>query len=131
ALNEAEFSLAVGSLMLEQGKIELAYKFLKKAIQLDPTNADALNNLAWLYVTSKDKRFFHPKLGLELAKKAASLKEAPYILDTLAEAYYVNGNREKAVEIIKKALALKPENKSYYVKQLEKFSNVDSRFPAN
>ena len=131
ALNEAEFSLAVGSLMLEQGKIELAYKFLKKAIELDPTNADALNNLAWLYVTSKDKRFFHPKLGLELAKKAASLKEAPYILDTLAEAYYVNGNREKAVEIIKKALALKPENKSYYVKQLEKFSNVDSRFPAN
>ncbi len=126
-LNEAEFSLAVGSLMLERGKTELAAKFLQKAVDLDPTNPDALNNLAWLYVTSKDKRFFRPRIGLMLARKAASLKESPYILDTLAEAYYVNGDPTSAVRVIKRAIELKPENKSYYLKQLEKFSNAAKR----
>ncbi len=126
ALNEAQFSLAVGSLMLQQGKIDLAYEFLKKAVELDPANPDALNNLAWLYVTSKDRRFFRPKLGLELARKAVLLKEAPYTLDTLAEAYFVNGNARKAIEITKRAIALKPENRSYYLKQLKKFSNAST-----
>ncbi len=128
SMDEAQFSLAVGSLMLEQGKIGLAVKFLEKAVRLDPSNADALNNLAWLYVTSKQKKFFRPKRGLELAQKAASIKQAPYILDTLAEAYFVNGEREKAIETIKKAIEMKPENRSYYLKQLEKFSNASSRF---
>lgn len=126
SMDEARFSLAAGSLMLERGKIELAARFLERAVELDPYNADALNNLAWLYVTSKNKKFYHPRIGLKLAKKAASIKQAPYILDTLAEAYFANGQRAKAIETIKKALKLRPENRTYYLKQLKKFSNEGS-----
>jgi uncharacterized protein HemY len=52
------------------------------------------------------------------------MKPVPHILDTLAESYYVNGLYEKAIMAIKQALALKPEDTSYYESQLTKFERA-------
>ena len=41
-------------------------------------------------------------------------------MDTLAEAYFVNGNREEAVRVIKEAIEKATEQK-YYKSQLKKF----------
>jgi rhomboid protease GluP len=84
----------------------------QEALRLDPGLAEAHNNLAWLYATCDDAKFRDPKGALDHAKQAVDLsgwKEATFI-DTLSEAYYVNGNYQQAVETQKKALALDPDN---------------------
>ncbi len=100
-----------------------AVETYERILQLDPNQPVALNNLAWILVTSPDKGLRDNSRGLELAKRAASLERAPYILDTLAEAYFVNGYEEEAVKTIREALALVKKNRGYYEKQLDKFMN--------
>ena len=49
--------------------------------------------------------------ALKLAEKAVAIskEKEPAFLDTLAEAYYANGDAQKAVDTERKALALKPK----------------------
>jgi len=58
---------------------------------------------------------------LQLASRAAQLEQHPHILDTLAEAYFVNGDFERALETIEKALRLHPKNPDYFQRQKRKF----------
>ncbi len=111
----------LGDLYYSSEKYEETIKAYEQSIICKPDNPRVLNNLAWLYATCDDKRFRDPKRALELAIKAARLKEAPHILDTLAESYYVNGRIEDAVSAEMRALDLVKKNRSYYEGQLEKF----------
>ena len=84
--------------------------------------AQAWNNLGWLYATAKDPRFRDPAQAVECALKAVALTEEknPHHHDTLAEAYFVSGEQGKAVETIRKAIALEP-NIKYFQEQLDRF----------
>jgi tetratricopeptide (TPR) repeat protein len=119
--NNPYLYLTLGSLYYEKKEYEKAIHSYEKTLELNPDNPDALNNLAWLYATCEDmgKRDY-PK-ALTYATQAAKLKQAPYILDTLAESYYVNGLYKLAIEAEKHALAMNPDNRKYYEKQLKKF----------
>jgi tetratricopeptide (TPR) repeat protein len=89
-----------------------AIRNYQEALRLEPDFAEAHNNLAWLYATCDDPKFRDPKAALSHAARAVDLtqwKEGESI-DTLAEAYFVNGDYRQAVEIQKKALALQPDN---------------------
>jgi len=97
------------------------------ALRLASENPHALNNLAWLYVTCEDEKIRDPKRAVNLAQKAAEQMQSPHIFDTLAEAYYANGQYNEAVAAAKQALALADKDLSYYEKQLEKFEKMDSR----
>ncbi len=97
---------------------EMAYR---RTITHDPAHVRALNNLAWLYVTCPDVRFQNPDQALDLALRAASLSTESHVLDTLAEAYYVNGDFKSAITAAEKALDAARENYAYYREQLEKF----------
>jgi rhomboid protease GluP len=85
----------------------------REALRLDPDLAEAHNNLAWLYATCGDSRFRNSHAALEHAQRAVELTQWKdgNSIDTLAEAYYVNGNYQQAVEIQEKALVLEPDNK--------------------
>ena len=48
-----------------------------------------------------DKELRNPKRAIELAEKAVAIERSPSFLDTLAEAYFVNGSIQKAIEKIK------------------------------
>jgi hypothetical protein len=48
------------------------------------------------------------------------LKEAGYILDTLAVALWVNGSVEAAAAAERRALELDPDNAEYYREQLRR-----------
>ncbi len=90
-----------------------AIKNYQEALRLVPDFAEAHNNLAWLYATCDDPKYRDPKAALEHAQQAVKLtnwKEGESI-DTLAEAYFVNGDYRQAVEVQKKALALEPDNR--------------------
>jgi Flp pilus assembly protein TadD len=100
------------------GEAEAAYvKVLKK----EPRNALVLNNLAWMYATSRDPNYFKPQKALTLAQAAAALKPDPTIWDTLAEAYLANGRPELSLRIMEEILAGDPDNREYFEGQRERF----------
>ena len=83
-----------------------------------------LNNLAWLYATAEDEILRNPDKALSLAQRAAALDSSPHVLDTLAEAYYVNGAYAKAVEAAQRALDKAAQNRAYFKEQLRKYEKA-------
>ncbi len=118
---DPEWLTRAGSVFFENKMYDLAEKAYKSALQIDPDNPEVMNNLAWLYVKAKDKRFYHPRQALLLAMSAAGEKPESYILDTLAECFYANGYIKRAIETEKQALKKAKQNRKYYKKQLERF----------
>ncbi len=114
---------AYGAILCQKGRYSEAESVLRSAIIHAPDDATALNNLAWLYATGPYS-FRHPEEALKLALKAASLSPAPDILDTLAEAYFVNGQYEDAISIIDEAIAEGGNMRTYLLKQKDKFQKA-------
>jgi Zn-dependent protease with chaperone function len=102
-------------------KTDAAYRH---AIRLDPDNATAMNNLAWLLATCEDPAFRDPEKALALALGSVKRNPAPHALDTLAEAYFINGNVRAAVATEKLALSRAKTNQEIYRDQLEKFQTA-------
>lgn len=119
--HNAGLHFLLGNLYYEQDRQQEAITAYRAAIGLEPENPEALNNLAWLYVTASDHTIYRPGEALELALQAARLAPLPHILDTLAECYSANGQHCRAVETIRVAIALGPDDMDYYKKQLQKF----------
>jgi len=113
---------ALAMIYHQQEKYENAIETYGKIISLDPDQPESLNNLAWLLVTATDQEFRDKERSLILAKKAVLLERSSVFLDTLAEAYYVNGFIPEAIKTIEEAIVLAKENRGYYEKQLKKFS---------
>ncbi len=128
AIDKADIYLSIGNYFLEKGEFKEAEHCLKMALRIDPNNPDALNNLAWLYVTSKDRAFYRPKDALSLILRALELKREHFILDTAAEAYWANGDYKKAVEYAILALKMARDkgvaNIGYYKRQLRRFKDA-------
>lgn len=121
---ELRFQLAY--LYYELGDYRNSASEYERVIRRQPQKHQALNNLAWLYVTCKDKKYRNPDRALLLARKAVDLSPLPEYLDTLAEAYYQKGYIELAIKTIKRALSKNPENRSYFESQLRKFEKARS-----
>jgi predicted Zn-dependent protease len=113
--------LRLGTLYYTRNQPKEAIFHLERALELDPGNPDIMNNLAWVFVISKESPFFQPEKGLVLAEKAAESSRKSHILDTLAEAYFVNGKTKKALATAEEALTVASGDRSYYVKQVERF----------
>jgi Zn-dependent protease with chaperone function len=111
----------LGDIYYARKNYEGVQKAYEASLYLAPDNPQVLNNLAWLYATCEDKRFRDHERALMLAQRAASLEQTPYILDTLAESYYVNGMVDEAIATAEKALESAKQNKKYFKDQLEKF----------
>jgi tetratricopeptide (TPR) repeat protein len=80
---------------------ELVYK---RIIKLDPTNASAHNNLSFLY----SQNGVNLREALKEAQIANQLKpNDPFMLDSLGWALYKNKQLSQALEVLKKAAALK------------------------
>jgi tetratricopeptide (TPR) repeat protein len=90
----------------DSGRLARARADYREAILSDAGAAVLYNNLAWMLATAEDPAFGDPPEALRLARKAVDLDggKRPYILDTLAEACYVNGLFDEAVRWETKAL---------------------------
>jgi tetratricopeptide (TPR) repeat protein len=99
----------LGSTLTELKRWPEADQALQKGLALAPESSIVLNDLAWLYATA-EAPVRNADKAVELASKAATItrNRQPTILDTLAEAYFAAGNREKAVETEKRAILLAP-----------------------
>jgi Zn-dependent protease with chaperone function len=115
----------LAGLYYEKNLFSAAEKEYRMAIELQPEFYDAYNNLAWMYATCEDPAVRNYPESLRLARIAVSLAPYAYILDTLAESLYVNGLYYQAIIASEEALnAARPENRSYYAGQLEKFRDA-------
>ncbi|MCF8119850.1 MAG: M48 family metalloprotease [Deltaproteobacteria bacterium] len=113
--------LNLAMLYQEMGKDQESRRLYEQIIDMNPRHPVALNNLAWLLVTTPQDALRDIPRGLELAKRAVALEPSPGFLDTLAEAYYQNGQAAEAVKTIQRAMAKATDNRDYYQGQLEKF----------
>lgn len=122
--NNAALYTMMGAIYYQNEAYEQAIEAYEKAIDLSPRDAEAFNNLAWIYATCKQARFRNPTTALVYAKQAAALNPEAHILDTLAESYYVSGLYGQAIVAIKQALAMGPKDRKYYEGQLKKFEDA-------
>jgi len=103
-----------------KGANDKAVQECKKAIEISPHHAPALNRLARLYV----KQNINIDEGIKLSKEAIQINSnSPEYLDTLSDLYYIKREFDNAIETINKAIWLKPED-IYYRKQLKKFTTA-------
>ena len=105
----------------QRGNIARAKWAYENMLRLVPDDDVALNNLAWILATAQDTTLLDYPLALSLAKQAVEITRSPTFLDTLAEAYYVNGFYEEALQTIQEALENASENKKYLARQMRKF----------
>lgn len=101
--NDAAFEFYLGDVAVVSKDYAAAEIKYKRVLQIQPDNPTALNNLAW--VSSKLKR----EGALAYAEKANALRpDQPAFLDTLAMLHSEAKQHDKAIEIQKKALSLRP-----------------------
>jgi len=90
-----------------------------------PKSAWTHNSIAWLSACCRrnlDAALAHAQKAVELAPTNAGH------LDTLAEVYFQRGDKDKAVELQKKVVALEPK-RPYFRKQLKRLEAGDPKAP--
>lgn len=87
---------------------EEADKIAKELMPAIEKNAMMLNALAWNILTGEDVLYRDHKLALKAAERASELEDHgnAAVLDTYALALWENGQKKKAVEMQRKAVAL-------------------------
>lgn len=99
----------------------------KDAVAKSPRKARTLNALAWALL--KDEINGDVERGLDMAKRSLDPRYVdlppgfnPYMLDTLAEAWFLNGNTAAAVQIEKHLIQQGFGDVDYFERQLQRFS---------
>lgn len=104
----------------KKGYFTKAIGLCKNALDLKSDDAFILNRLAWLYA----KKVINIEEGIKISLRTIKLMpNTPEFIDTLSELYFINGDRDKAIEAISKAIELAPTS-PYYKQQLEKYKNT-------
>jgi Zn-dependent protease with chaperone function len=119
--DEATYFTIMGDLMQGKGIYDRALESYETALEIAPGNEQALNNLAWLLLTGTDPALRDPVRALRLAKTAARDTMQPHIMDTLATAYWANGESDRAITIMRGLIAADPDNSEFYNRQLSRF----------
>ena len=116
----------LGYMWIENDKnIDQAGELIKNAAELDPTSGAIADSLGWFYFKKGD----YPAAKRELAKAADILEEPDAVIfDHLAQACHKLGEKEKAIEYVRKALELDPDNQEYQAR-LKEFESSNPPAP--
>lgn len=100
----------LGLIHLGRKDYEKALEYFKKALELDPKYSEALNNVGSVYLLRRELDKAIPYFNKALQNP---LYEKPFIaLTNLAYAYYLKGDRAKAIFYLDQALHYNPR---YYL----------------
>lgn len=104
------FRLNLGNVLLKQRRLPEAVDAFARAVVTDPQNADALNNLACVYLEFGDNL----DKAVLLSRKAAELRTShrAYYLDTLGSVLLKLGKPKEAVGAYEEALAATTDRQS-------------------
>ncbi|HXP62933.1 MAG TPA: redoxin family protein [Dongiaceae bacterium] len=119
-LNAAPAHFAI---LLGKGDAKGAAKLAAEVSDANKDNAELQNGIAWELLTHEGLKDRDLPLAAKIATRAndASQGKNPAILDTLARALFMQGKKDKAVELEEKALALAPEEQRAMMRK-----NLDS-----
>jgi tetratricopeptide (TPR) repeat protein len=110
--NDAHAWEMQGSLQEAKGDVSTAMAEYKKALQIDPSNPVASNNLAYLMVENGQ----NVDVALTLAQTARrAMPDSPQTADTLAWVYYYKENYYAARDLLEGALWTTPDNASMHL----------------
>lgn len=112
-----------GDVMARKKLEKQALVLYQRALDVDPANWIALNNFAWLLLTSDDLQLRDPARALTTARMAVTIQPQGFILDTLATAFWANNYLEEAVMTEKKAIAADPAQRQYYQNRIYIFQH--------
>jgi putative PEP-CTERM system TPR-repeat lipoprotein len=102
---DAAFIYYLGDSALQRKEMAEAEAYYRQVIELQPRNALAYNNVAWLMATAGKPG------AVAMAEKAdALLPERAPLLDTLATALAADNQMKKAVEVQRRAMARNPDD---------------------
>lgn len=113
----------VGNLQYELEAFDEAEDAYSRAIDQDPNDHRSMNNLAWVY--AEIGKEIHR--GIELSRSSLELREEPSYMDTLAELYYKQGDRRRALIWIRRALRMgvdSPELNDHLKQQFDRFQRA-------
>lgn len=97
--------MRLGSLYVQMKKFNDAVEMFSRLLEVNPENPLAHNNLAWCYAIGPEVR--NVPLALRHSREALLFAPAfPSVWNTLAEAYYVSGQYDKALRSAEEALRL-------------------------
>ncbi len=86
---------------------ESAIRLYQQLLEVDPENAIALNNLAWLYMSQANTG----DKALQLARMAQQIRPGdPAILDTLGMVFLSQGETDQGIRWLEQALQLAPDS---------------------
>jgi len=107
------------SILFGKGDNAAGYKMMQKMSDAAPDNAMSQNDLAWRIATDPTIKERDLKLAASFAAKAQELSHGkdPAILDTVARIKFMQGDKDEALELQKKAISLAEGDMK---KQLEK-----------
>ncbi|MBN2164568.1 MAG: tetratricopeptide repeat protein [Pontiellaceae bacterium] len=98
---QLEARITIGHVYISAKQYAKAEAMLKGLIEDYPDDFQLKNNLAWLYSTAEDPAFRKGRKAVELAQEAMVIAPLDHhVWSTLAEAYYVIGDYEKAYRAI-------------------------------
>jgi tetratricopeptide (TPR) repeat protein len=98
-----DYLMIAGEYYYEAGRMEDAERVLRRAIELDPTNAEAYNALGYFFAEAGIKL----DEALELVQKALELNpDAGHIVDSLGWVYFMQGRYEEAARDLERAVEL-------------------------
>jgi eukaryotic-like serine/threonine-protein kinase len=96
--------VSMGQTFLYDDNTRVSESSFRLAMILDPDNAEAHNNLAWLLVRTPSHSMFDPALGLTLAQRAVALDPNDWrFLNTLGVAAFRAGEWDLAAETLRKS----------------------------
>jgi tetratricopeptide (TPR) repeat protein len=98
----------LGILLIRDGDNSGAIQQWETSLQINPSDGNALNNLAWILATYPTDSVRDGKKAVELAKKAVGLPggQSPMVLRTLAAAYAETGDFATAIDTAQRAVEL-------------------------
>ena len=114
----------VGDYYYNKKKYKKAIESYENVLRQDPENIHALNNLSWLFSTCPLREYRNKEKALEYAKRALVQKREAFVIDTYAEALFINNDIRTAVSAAKEALSISKDKKEYYKNQLQRFEEL-------
>ncbi len=94
----------VGRVLIGAGRTDEAVARLRRAIELNPSNLDALNNLAWLLSEEKDDPESAYRLLAPVIESSSSNPIYPYLLDTWGMVLLKRGQKDEAAEAFRRCI---------------------------
>jgi tetratricopeptide (TPR) repeat protein len=104
--DDADALNALGYTLADQtSRYSEAYAYIKKALELNPDSPAILDSMGWVLYRMKEY-----EQSLNYLQRAAEKFDDPEILAHLGELLWVTGDKEKARELLDKAIASHPDN---------------------